>query len=398
MRAHSHHSGPDVGWRSTIRRHATTSPDVSRPSPRQRARRLADQRLAVGPPRPGHVAQALDGVHALTVPTCGRAPRRSGRGELGGGASSLPARGARAARHRLLPSHPVATNPPMDLVLAPLGAEARPLEEWLTTFHLATVVLDPYTNESSWILPTAARILEGLRGSDARVNFLVTSDESDTRAFLGPLVEQFLVFTDPERMAVKALGLDRVAGVHLHPRRRHRGRRCRRVDGGVVARRRPHDRRGDGLAPARHPGRRRSRPVPRVAGARLTPCRPAPRCFPTFRSSRSWRRARRAGRTRPSRRCRPTRRRQDDGRAARPARGAVARDQRIVMLEPRRLATRAAARRMARPDGDGGRRAGRLPDPRRAAIGPATRDRGAHRRRADAATAAGPRLARRRGW
>jgi len=95
----------------------------------------------------------------------------------------------------------------MDLMLAPLGAEARPLEDWLTTFHLATVALDPYTNESSWILPTATRVLEGLRGSDARVNFLVTADESDTRAFLGPLVDRFLVFTDPDRVAVKALGL-----------------------------------------------------------------------------------------------------------------------------------------------------------------------------------------------
>lgn len=95
----------------------------------------------------------------------------------------------------------------MDLTLAPLGAEARPLEEWLTTFHLAAVALDPYTNESSWILPTATRILEGLRGSDARVNFLVTADVDDTKAFLGPLTERFLVFIDPDRLAVKALGL-----------------------------------------------------------------------------------------------------------------------------------------------------------------------------------------------
>jgi hypothetical protein len=107
----------------------------------------------------------------------------------------------------LLPSHPVATNPPPDLVLTPLGGEARPLQEWLTTFHLASVVLDPYTNESSWILPTAARILEGLRGSDARVNFVVTADADDTRTFLGPLVDRFLVFSDPDRTAVKALGL-----------------------------------------------------------------------------------------------------------------------------------------------------------------------------------------------
>jgi hypothetical protein len=78
----------------------------------------------------------------------------------------------------------------------------------LTTFHLATVALDPYTNESSWVLPSARRILEDLRGSDARVNFLVTADESDTRTFLGPLVNDFLVFTDPERQAVKALGLN----------------------------------------------------------------------------------------------------------------------------------------------------------------------------------------------
>lgn len=105
---------------------------------------------------------------------------------------------------------PVPTNPPSGLSLSPLGAEARPLEEWLTTFHLATVAVDPYTNESSWVLPTATRILEGLRGSDARVNFLVTSDEADARAFFGPLVERFLIFLDPDRLAVKALGLEQL--------------------------------------------------------------------------------------------------------------------------------------------------------------------------------------------
>lgn len=82
------------------------------------------------------------------------------------------------------------------------------MAEWLTTFHLATVALDPYTNESSWILPTAVRILEALRGSDARVNFLVTAPEEDARAFLGPLVNQFLIFADDDRSVVKALGLE----------------------------------------------------------------------------------------------------------------------------------------------------------------------------------------------
>jgi hypothetical protein len=102
----------------------------------------------------------------------------------------------------------VAKDPPADLVLHPLVGESRPISEWLTTFHLATVVLDPYTNESAWVLPTATRILEGLRGSDARVNLLVTAPEDDVRAFLGPLVRQFLVFVDDDRSVVKALGLE----------------------------------------------------------------------------------------------------------------------------------------------------------------------------------------------
>lgn len=92
-------------------------------------------------------------------------------------------------------------------MLSPLNAEPRRLAEWLTTFHLATVVLDPYTNESSWVLGAARRILEALRGCDARVSFTVTANEADTRTFMGPLVDEFLIFTDPKRELVKELGL-----------------------------------------------------------------------------------------------------------------------------------------------------------------------------------------------
>lgn len=96
--------------------------------------------------------------------------------------------------------------------LAPASAQGkavapRPLEDWLTTFHLASVVLDPYTNESSWVLKTAVRILDEFRGSHARVNFVVTADANDTRRFLGPLTERFLVFCDPDRAFVKAAGI-----------------------------------------------------------------------------------------------------------------------------------------------------------------------------------------------
>jgi hypothetical protein len=100
---------------------------------------------------------------------------------------------------------------PRELVLTPLhdGAlgEGRPIMEWLTTFHLASVVLDPYTNESSWILRTATRVLEIFRGSDARINLIVTSGPNDAQAFLGPLTDEFLVYCDPNRDVVRAMQL-----------------------------------------------------------------------------------------------------------------------------------------------------------------------------------------------
>jgi hypothetical protein len=104
----------------------------------------------------------------------------------------------------------VATKLPDDLQLSPLDGEARGLSEWLTTFHLASVVLDPYTNESAWVLKSAVRILEEFRGSHARVNFIVTAAADDARAFLGPLTERFLVFCDPDRSVVEAMGLQRL--------------------------------------------------------------------------------------------------------------------------------------------------------------------------------------------
>ncbi len=100
----------------------------------------------------------------------------------------------------------VANRLPDDLVLHPISADPRPVSEWLTTFHLAPVVLDPYTNESSWILKTAVRVLDALRGADARVSFVVTSDADDARRFLGPVADDFLVFADPDRAVARALG------------------------------------------------------------------------------------------------------------------------------------------------------------------------------------------------
>ena len=104
----------------------------------------------------------------------------------------------------------MASDLPGDLVLQTLRGDGRPLNEWLTTFHLASVVIDPYTVESAWVLETAARIMRAFMGAAVRVNFLVTADAEDARAFLGPLADEFLVFCDPDRTAVKALGLARL--------------------------------------------------------------------------------------------------------------------------------------------------------------------------------------------
>jgi len=102
----------------------------------------------------------------------------------------------------------VATDPPADLTLAPINGDARSIEEWLTTFQLAVVVLDPFTNESAWLLETAGRILTHFRGADCRVCFVLSSTADEARQFLGPWADKVLTFADPDREVVKALGLN----------------------------------------------------------------------------------------------------------------------------------------------------------------------------------------------
>jgi hypothetical protein len=111
----------------------------------------------------------------------------------------------------------VATDPPADLALAPLDGEPRTLGEWLVTFHLAVVILDPYTYESAWLVDTAGRILRHFTGADCRMAFVVTAGDDDARQFVGPWAKQLLTFADPDRELVKALGLERLpAFVHIN--------------------------------------------------------------------------------------------------------------------------------------------------------------------------------------
>lgn len=111
----------------------------------------------------------------------------------------------------------MATAPPPNISLNPLQGDARPAEDWVTTFHLVMVVLDPYTYESSWIIDTAARVLTNFGGADCRPAWLVTGTEDEAKEFLGPWSERLLTFADPDRKMVAGLELEHLpALVHLN--------------------------------------------------------------------------------------------------------------------------------------------------------------------------------------
>jgi hypothetical protein len=101
----------------------------------------------------------------------------------------------------------VATDPSADLTLTPLEGAGRTVREWLTNFHLVLVCIDPYTNQSSWVLDPAARFMRHFSGAAARMSWLVTADADGARSFLGPLAKEFLTFADPDRAAIRSLGV-----------------------------------------------------------------------------------------------------------------------------------------------------------------------------------------------
>jgi hypothetical protein len=112
----------------------------------------------------------------------------------------------------------VVTTPAPDLRLEATNGTARTLTQWLTTFDLAFVAVDPGAAESRWILPTAERILSNFHEADCRVAWLVAGDEEDALGFLGSRAGRMLVFTDPGRAAIGGFGLERLpAFVHVGP-------------------------------------------------------------------------------------------------------------------------------------------------------------------------------------
>lgn len=107
-------------------------------------------------------------------------------------------------------------SPPADLSLTTSEGETHSLREWLTNFHLVLFCIDPYTNESAWLLETCTRIMRVFREADCRVAWLATADADGSQQFLGPLGKEFLTLCDPERKAIAALDIKRLpALVHI---------------------------------------------------------------------------------------------------------------------------------------------------------------------------------------
>lgn len=105
---------------------------------------------------------------------------------------------------------------PSDLVLDPLEGDNRTLGEQVKLFHLVAVVLDPYTYESSWLLDTARRILHHFQDADCRTALILTTDDQGARDYLDTHIDSAMVFADPDRTFVTALGVKELpAFVHI---------------------------------------------------------------------------------------------------------------------------------------------------------------------------------------
>jgi hypothetical protein len=107
----------------------------------------------------------------------------------------------------------VATNPAPDLALVPVTGHSRTVREWLTTFHLLLVAVDPANVRSRWIVPTAARVLFEYEQADCRVAWLVAGDAAEARKLLGRWATDIMTFVDPELTAIKGFGISTLPAI-----------------------------------------------------------------------------------------------------------------------------------------------------------------------------------------
>ena len=92
-------------------------------------------------------------------------------------------------------------------MLSSISGSARSVRQWLTTFHLLFVAVDPNNDRSAWIVPTAGRVLSLYDQADCRVAWLVAGTPTEARKFLGRWSSEILTFADPDLAAVRGFGL-----------------------------------------------------------------------------------------------------------------------------------------------------------------------------------------------
>jgi hypothetical protein len=109
----------------------------------------------------------------------------------------------------------MAQNPDPALALTSLKGTTRTLDDWATVFNLAIVVLPPRPEAASFV-PVIDRMFATFGDSDVRTCVAVCGTESIARRILGPALERWLTFIDPDSALATSLGLERLpAFVHL---------------------------------------------------------------------------------------------------------------------------------------------------------------------------------------
>lgn len=110
----------------------------------------------------------------------------------------------------------MATDPSPDIELADLSGYTAPLGARLSMFNMLSVVIDPYTHQSGWIIPTAARLFAHYQEADIRCGFIVASDAEGARSYLASYADNHQVLLDPDRALIASMELQSLpALVHI---------------------------------------------------------------------------------------------------------------------------------------------------------------------------------------
>ncbi len=109
----------------------------------------------------------------------------------------------------------MAQNPNPLLEITSYKGVTRTLDDWATVFNLAIIVV-PDRPEGARFTSVVERIFATFGDSDVRTIVCVPAGPAIAKRILGGLVDEWLVWCDPDRALITSLGLERLpAFVHL---------------------------------------------------------------------------------------------------------------------------------------------------------------------------------------